>query len=117
MPVYAYQCPEEHEFEKYVPLLSSENPECPTCGGVTEKIWRVSKRSGYQQYPYVTKNITGQPIEVTDASHEARLLKEHGLAKLDDAGWIETEYVGYNPYTGKQVYHEPSGVGLPGCWV
>jgi hypothetical protein len=118
MPIYAYQCASEdaHEFEQYVPLTESENPLC-SCGATTEKIWKISKRTGYTRYPYVTKNITGEPVEVTDAAHEAALCKQYGVVQRDDAAWIEEEYLGYNPRTGKQEYGGCSGVGLPGCWV
>lgn len=119
MPLYAYACngEEQHEFESYVPTYETPNPACQTCGSPTERIWKITKRTGYSQYPYTTKNITGQEITITDAAHEARLMKEHNLVKRDDAAWLEEEYLGYNPYTGKQEYSKPSGVGLPGCWV
>lgn len=121
MPIYAYQCAsdEAHEFEKYVPMTGSPNPSCEKCGADTEKIWRVSKGRDWGGYPYVTRNLTpdGSPITVENPSHEATLCKMYGKVKRDDAGWIDTEYVGYNPYTGRQEYKEGSGRGMPGCWV
>lgn len=68
------------------------------------------------QYPFVTKNFNGKPIEVRDPSHHRALMKEHGVVQRDDVGWVEKEYLGYNPKTKKQEYKEGSGMGLPGCW-
>lgn len=68
-------------------------------------------------YPFVTKNFNGKPIEVTSAAHERSLMKQYGVVKRDDVGFIEKEYLGFNYKTGKQEYKEGRGVGLPGCWV
>lgn len=68
-------------------------------------------------YPFVTKNFDGTPIEVTSKAHEKALMQKHGVTKRDDCGFLTKEYVGYDGKTGKQVYKEASGVGLPGCWV
>lgn len=120
MPIYAYQCngPEEHEFETYVATTEVPNPDCH-CGAQTEKIWRVRRGRAWGGYPYTTKNIRpdGQEVTVESPGHEAELCKQFGVEKRDDAGWIDTEYVGYDPYSDRQVYREGSGRGMPGCWV
>lgn len=116
MPIFQYECKEGHQFERYVPLASTENPLCDECHTETDKIWKITKRTGYHRYPYKTKNITGYEIEVTDESHEKALCKEHGVVQRDDPGFIEEDYLGYNPYTGRQEYKQSSGQGMPGCW-
>jgi putative FmdB family regulatory protein len=118
MPIYAYSCPCGHEFERYVTTTTSPNPDCE-CGALTEKIWSVRAGRAWGGYPYVTKNIRpdGQPVTVDNPAHEAALCKEFGVTKRDDAGWVDTEYLGYDPRSDKQVYREGSGRGMPGCWV
>lgn len=119
MPIYALGCLAEpsHQFEGYAPKFETPNPPCETCGAETERIWKITKRTGYHRYPYTTTNINGKPMEITDAAHEARVLKEHNLVQRDDVAYLEEEYVGYDPYTDKQVYRHGSGRGLPGQWV
>jgi hypothetical protein len=68
-------------------------------------------------YPYITKNITGEPIEVRDSNHEAELCKMHNVVKRDDQAWLEKEFIGHNWRTGKPEYWEPSGRGMPGSWI
>lgn len=118
MPIYSYSCSEGHEFDQYQPLTTSENPPCH-CGAATEKVWRSRHGRAWGGYPYVTKNIRpdGQPVTVENPGHEAELCKQFGVEKRDDVGWVETEYLGYDPRTDRQVYREGSGRGLPGQWV
>ena len=84
-------------------------PFCPHPGGVS----LVTEKT----YPFTTKNFNGQPIEVTSRAHEKALMQQYGVVKRDDVGWVEKEYLGFNPRTGKQDYKEGRGVGMPGCWV
>lgn len=120
MPIYQYECGTcEGQFEAYVALTSSENPPCEKegCGGQTERIWKISKHTPASVFPFVTKNLNGQPIEVRSAAHLEELCKIHGKTHRPDAAWIDTEYLGYDRKTKRQVYKEGRGVGLPGCWV
>lgn len=122
MPFYVWSCNEGHEQEvekTFEHKMEPKAPDCPRCKQSMERDWHLESRrhTPASGYPYVTKNITGQPITVTDASHEAQLCKEHGVAKRDDAAWIDKEYLGYNWKTDKQEYKEGNGVGNPGCWV
>lgn len=70
-----------------------------------------------KQYPFVTSNFNGQPIEVTSAAHEKALCAEYGVCKRDDVAYLEKSYEGYDWRAKKQVYKEGNGVGLPGCWI
>lgn len=117
MPIYTYECEEGHHFDQYVPLTTSENPNCPleTCQKRSEKIWSCSGKSGGGAYPYITTHITGKPLEIKSPGHERQLLKQFNLRKRDDNGY--SEYLGVDFKTGKQRYKEVSGAGLPGCWV
>ena len=88
----------------------------PFCSGKPEA---HGKPSLYVEktYPFITKNITGQPIEITSRAHEKALMQQHGIVKRDDVAWNEKTYEGYNAKTGKQEYKEANGVGMPGCWI
>jgi hypothetical protein len=123
MPTFDWECAKGHQFELYQHTRSEGAPACVVeletktlCGEATEKIWGITKRGGQGQYPYVTKHLTGQPIEITDAGHERRLMKEHGVRKRDDAAWATQEYNGYH-YSDKQQHYKESGAGMPNCWV
>lgn len=90
----------------------------PFCRGSAADHGSFRQTHGDQKsYPFVTKNFNGKPIEVTSAAHERSLMKQYGVVKRDDVGFIEKEYLGYNYKTGKQEYKEGRGVGLPGCWI
>lgn len=117
MPIYAYECKGcQKQFDRYVHYTTSLNPECE-CGSPTEKIWRVTRHMAASAFPFVTTNITGQPIEVTSPRHLDELCKMHGVTNRPDAAWVEKEYLGVDWRTGKQVYKESSGLGMPGCWI
>jgi hypothetical protein len=124
MPFYVWSCEDHVGAEKQVEQTFEAKPEpkapsCAHCGTPMERDYHLESRRHIPAsgYPYVTKNITGKEITVTDAGHEAELCKIHGVAKRDDAAWIEKRYVGYNWKTGEQEYTEGSGRGLPGSWV
>lgn len=117
MPIYAYECPSGHQFERYVPKFDDPAPECADCGAFgSEKIWKVTRHLGGGTFPFVTTHITGKPVEVTSEAHLQALCKEHGVNPRPDAAWLTKEYVGVDFRTGKQIYKEGSGMGLPGCW-
>ncbi|MDD5056131.1 MAG: zinc ribbon domain-containing protein [Candidatus Peribacteraceae bacterium] len=41
MPNYAFQCHDcMHDFEKIMPLGTTETPPCPACGGTSRKIMK-----------------------------------------------------------------------------
>jgi hypothetical protein len=123
MPTFDWECPKGHQFEAFV-HSKADGVDCPVElaeGGLcathaVETIWAITKRGGQGQYPYVTKHITGKPIEITDAAHESRVMKENGVRKRDDAAWLTQEWTGYDMKTKKQNYKE-SGAGMPGCWI
>jgi putative FmdB family regulatory protein len=124
VPIFQYECAsgEAHQFEHYLHTREQEEPLCPSCGSAATRIWKITKRSGYHRYPFKTKNITGYEVEVTDESHENALIasmREQGreIVQRDDVAWIDEEYVGYDPRSGKQVYRQGSGRGLPGQWI
>lgn len=104
----------------------SENTEvCEKCGETLEVgSWpfcpHEKREVGYlavKSYPFVTRNFNGKPIEVTSAAHERALCQSYGVVKRDDVAWNLKTYEGYDHRTGKQVYKEGNGVGLPNCWV
>lgn len=84
-------------------------PFCPHPGNVS----LVSSKI----YPYTTRHISGQPMEITSAAHERAVFAAHGIRQRDDAAFLNKEYLGYNWKTKQQEYKEGNGVGMPGCWV
>lgn len=123
MPIYGFRCEADasHTEEHYYPLRESSTPEreCETCKGHMVRDLTVEARNHIPSsgYPYVTSNISGEPIEVKSSAHEAELCKIHGVTKRDDQAWIEKMHVGHDWKTGKPIYYEPSGRGLPGSWI
>lgn len=116
MPTFDWECPQGHQFEAFV-HFKSDGVDCLYCPErAVETIWTITKRNGGVQYPYVTKHITGQPIEIRDPGHERQVFKEHGVVRRDDAAWQLEEFGGYDFATKKQIYRRPSGAGMPGCW-
>lgn len=122
MPVFDFLCEADNEAQSdvYLPTRESENPACPKCALPMERIYSLAGRHvGSSAFPYVTKNLTpdGSPVEVKSERHLAELCKLYGKTHRPDSAWITKEYVGYDWRTGKQVYTEGSGRGLPGCWI
>lgn len=120
MPFYEWSCEpcsqREKTFEyKMVPIA----PTCSHCEQVMDRNYHAehTRERAASGYPYITKNISGEPIEVTSPGHEAELCKQYGVAKRDDAAWLTKEHAGQDWRTGKPIYRESSGVGDPGCWV
>lgn len=105
--------------------ISKHTEVCEKCGETLEVgSWpfcpHTKREVGYiavKSYPFVTKNFNGKPIEVTSASHEKALMQQFGVVKRDDVAWNEKTYEGYDHRTGKQVYKEGTGMGLPGVWI
>lgn len=110
MPIYQFECEEKHGFEKYLPLRENPNPPCEVCQGPTEKVWSLgSSHVGSSTFPYITKNITGKPVEVKSASHLDQLCKQHGVVNRPDQAWIDKKFE-----NGRYV--EGTGMGYKGSW-
>jgi hypothetical protein len=131
VPCYEFSCPESdcQEFAtEWRAKWSADRPSCPTHGKEMERDWHAEARGHRpgQAYPYITKNITGSPIEVRDAGHLRELCKTHGLIPRQDAAWLEPAEEKWNQgkfdwrelkwkgqgYTRK----EGTGQGMPGVW-
>ncbi len=113
MPTYNYECSACHtQWEKVVPYSTSPNPSCE-CGGESERIWKITPRTGYQIFPYTTTHLNGEPIEITSATHLHELEKQFNVRLRDDQAWTEEEYQGVDFRTGKQIYKHPT---IAGSW-
>lgn len=122
MPIYGFRCEADasHTEEHYYPHRETDFTRlCETCESPMARDLTVEARTHRPAsgFPYITKNITGEPIEVRSAVHEAELCRIHGVAKRDDQAWLGKEHVGHDWRTGKPIYYEPSGRGLPGSWI
>jgi putative FmdB family regulatory protein len=120
MPLYGFRCGCGRTDEHYFPLRDSHPlAKCGECGKEMERDLTVeaSNHIPGSAFPYITKNITGSPIEVRSEAHLQQLCKEHNVTHRDDTAWIEKSYEGIDFRTGKHIYHEGSGLGVPGCWI
>jgi predicted nucleic acid-binding Zn ribbon protein len=118
MPVYNFSCSAcKVEEEAYVPKIG-EGRTCEACGGEMERVWKLgaAHRPG-NAWPFTTTHLSGKPETFNSQAELDRRCKELGVTHRPDAGWLTKEFVGVDPRTGKHVYKEASGVGLPGCWV
>ncbi len=117
MPIYQFECSTCKEgFERYLSLRGEENPPCE-CGGKTERVWALGNTHiGASTFPFVTKNISGKPIEVTSQRHMDSLCKQYGVVNRSDNAWLEKRHIG-SDRAGKPLYAEASGRGLPGSWI
>ncbi len=68
-------------------------------------------------WPMTTSNITGKPMTFANEAELQRACKEYGVNHRPDTAFLEKSYEGVDWRTGKQKYHEGSGLGVPGCWV
>lgn len=119
MPTFNFACLCGKEWEGYIHNAKSENPLCE-CGKSPERVWALGNtHRGASTFPYITTNILpdGKPIEVTSASHLDSLCKQYNLTHRPDNAWLEKEYMGVDFRTGKQMYKEGSGRGMPGSWI
>jgi hypothetical protein len=53
-------------------------------------------------FPYVTKEITGEPIEIRSLEHQREVCKQHGVRLRDDAAWVDEQ-------VESEVYRAPDG--------
>ena len=107
MPTYCFICEKCNKTESLWKWVM-EKPEAPECCSVPMDRDYRTEHFGHKPasgFPYVTKNITGEPIEIKSIEHERQVCKRYGVRKRDDAGYID-EHMG-----------EGSGRGLPGSWA
>lgn len=131
MPLYDLECSSEScraRAEVYLALRGEANPPCERCGASTERVWGRTGRDAANGFPYFTKNISGQWLEVRSSQHQAELCKQYGKVCRDDAAFIE-EGNDYDVIPGHMdrktgrlvppqvVYKRGSGRGNKGQWV
>ena len=112
--------------------MPSNRETCEDCGEeIGIGLWpfcphgSVRRTSGYQEYPYTTKNLTadGREVEVTGRNHENALMEQYHrdtgnrLVKRDDVAWEGEQYDGYDSRSDEQKYSSGSGRGMPGQWI
>ena len=97
---------------------------CDSCGRelqIGEWAWcphgRVDGRPAASGFPLTTKHIDGVERTFNSDRELQAFCKANGVTHRPDAGWLTKEIVGMDRKSGKPVYKEGSGVGLPGCWV
>lgn len=111
MPCYEFVCETtgcEERVKEWRPRWTPDRPACPTHGDLMERDYHAEARrhTPGSSFPFVTKNITGSPIEVRDQGHLNDLLRANGLVQRDDAQWCEPmterfEWGKYNRHTGE----------------
>lgn len=68
-------------------------------------------------WPMTTKNLTGKEETFASQADLDRRCKELGVVQRPDNAWITQEHCGVDFRTGKTIYKEGSGLGMPGSWV
>lgn len=131
MPFFAFICPEDdcHETAgEWRAKWTSDRPTCAVHDKEMERDWHAEARRHRpgSSFPFVTKNISGKPIEVRDQGHLNQLCKEYGVEQRNDAAWLEPVYEKYDmgrfnwrtlQWEGQRmIRQEGSGRGMPGCW-
>lgn len=130
MPLYDLECSDEKcraRAEVYLSLRGEANPPCERCGASTDRVWGRTGRDAANGFPYYTKNISGQWLEVRSAVHQAELCKQYGKVCRDDAAFLDegNDYIVHpgkvDRATGKVIpprveYLNGSGRGNPGSW-
>lgn len=131
MPCFEFVCPEDgctSRAQEWRPKWTPDRPTCPSHAKEMERDWHGEARrhTPGSAFPYITKNITGSPVEVRDEGHLRELCKIHGVIPRNDAAWTEPanerwEQGRFNWKTEKwegqgYVRKEGSGRGLPGTW-
>ena len=124
MPFYVWEC-EKCEGPRTETFEHKPEPKAPLCGGCGERMAHDlmgEARSGVEHvpasgFPYVTKHITGKPIEVKSARHLESLCKQHNVTHRPDAAWIDKRFEGYDWAQKRYSYKESTGMGMPGVWV
>lgn len=89
MPVYTYICKRCAKASDLVCSIRQRRPKrrrC-VCGGTSTRHFTVPQVSFFK--PYVTSNITGEPIEISSAGQEDEVCNRHGLARLLDSEVID----------------------------
>lgn len=132
MPVYGYRCAScGHTEEHYVSVRDTAPTwPCGGCGATAERDLTVEARNHRpaSAFPYWTKNLTGKPIEVKSAAHQAELCRIHGKVLRDDAAYVDEDndyrvHPGrFDRESGKLIpprveYLRGSGRGSKGQWV
>ena len=132
MPIYEVECPEcRSQYETYLRHFEDQNPECPTCNVVTERL--VSKSNVIFTGPlsaskYNDKNLEfadsdghwghrkksrrpGEPEWVWIDSWEKRkkFMKDEGLVGVEDVGQVEATVDG--------KWGSSTGSGTKGQWI
>jgi hypothetical protein len=94
------------------------------CGKPMERDYRT-EHFGHKPasiFPYVTKDITGEPIEIRSIEHQREVCKQYGVRLRDDAAWVDeqVETEAYKTPDGqwgtRPRYTRGNGRGMPGSW-
>lgn len=68
-------------------------------------------------WPFTTTHLTGKPETFGNQAELDRRCKELGVTHRPDNAWITQEHCGVDFATGKTIYKEGSGAGMPGSWI
>lgn len=77
--------------------------------------WVKQAPSTGNGFPMTTSHITGKPMTFNSDAELQAACKMYGVTHRPDVAWIEKRLVGVER-SGKGIYKEGSGMGLPGVW-
>jgi predicted RNA-binding Zn-ribbon protein involved in translation (DUF1610 family) len=83
MPTFDQHCT-VCAWEAEIHAKPHEHPPCPTCGGVTERVWRASARVNGDEIPGGTwiENLGPEPMQFFAKSDIVREAKRRGLEPM-----------------------------------
>lgn len=121
MPIYGFRCQKCGSTYEHYYAVRELKPTiaCSDCGDICERDLTAEARNHVPAsgFPFTTRHLNGQPIEVTSAAHLQQLCKQHGKTLRDDAGYIEQDmhiekYIDRNGNLAvRPVYRSGSGDG------
>lgn len=84
MPTYTYYCKKcNHEEDHIFPMRGTPDRLVHIgCGETMRRIFKAPQV--HVRQPYVTSNITGEPVEIRSARQEEDLCNRHGVARIMD---------------------------------
>lgn len=114
MPFFGWRCPQCDKTEvKFEPKWREDMSSSCECGAGMERDLTVETRRHIpgNAFPYITTNITGQPLEIKSLAHLREVEKIHGVRQRDDSDFVEEQWQGWDFQSKQHRYGGRSGGG------
>jgi len=77
MPVYVYECENQHRSEQYMRMADYRSVVVCECGALANRVFEPVNVQTFK--PYVESNFNGKPIEITSAKQRDALCAKYSL--------------------------------------